>query len=377
MVSGIPVTEEDYKNLAKKRNFKWLDIKLPKNTHTKTLWQCSHNHSWNAPYSDIKQGYGCPYCAGNMIKTLKDYQSVGKLLKIEYTKSSIPINICAKTDGWKCMNCAEKYEFSTRFNDIKNGHGCPKCANQVPIKLKDYKNIGKSRGIEYISDTIPKNSHTKINGWKCTECTEKYEWAATYSNIKKGTGCMNCAGLLKKTLKDYQIVGKSLKIEYIKNIIPENSNTKIDGWKCMVCLNQFKAVYQNIKYGYGCPNCSKSRSEKLCKFYFEEALMCEFSSCRPDFLKYPKTGRNLELDGYNEEYRIAFEYQGIQHYKDHPKFFHKYENNNLEYQQEKDAWKAKRCEEMGIRLIIIPYQYNCYNPAKMRDFIYDELFKIC
>ena len=40
-----------------------------------------------------------------------------------------------------------------------------------------------------------------------------------------------------------------------------------------------------------------------------------FSPIRPNFLVDPQTNYKLELDGYNEELNIAFEYNGIQHYK--------------------------------------------------------------
>ena len=94
----------------------------------------------------------------------------------------------------------------------------------------------------------------------------------------------------------------------------------------------------------------------------------KFDSIRPNWLSSPLTGKNLELDGYNAELKIAFEYQGKQHYEYVSKF-HKSEID-LQYQQEKDNYKASICKERGIILIIIPYMVKSFN---LRAYIYKEL----
>ncbi|MFP3414319.1 hypothetical protein SB773_22455 [Bacillus sp. SIMBA_074] len=66
--------------------------------------------------------------------------------------------------------------------------------------------------------------------------------------------------------------------------------------------------------------------------------------------------RNLELDGYNEELNIAFEYHGIQHYKFDPFFFKTIED--FDKRQAVDLYKEEICRQKGIKLVIVPY--NCY-----------------
>ena len=92
----------------------------------------------------------------------------------------------------------------------------------------------------------------------------------------------------------------------------------------------------------------------------------KFPSIRPDFLKNPMTGMNLELDGYNSELRLAFEFQGIQHYK-FTKKFHK-TKQDLIYQQEKDKWKVSKCKEKGIVLLVISYR-----EKDIYKYIYEQL----
>src|SRR5579872_232821 len=96
----------------------------------------------------------------------------------------------------------------------------------------------------------------------------------------------------------------------------------------------------------------KGKSENKCKMILEKYFNKPFEKIRPNFLKY-KTGNNLELDMYNDELKVACEYNGIQHSKFSP-FFHKNYQDFIN-QQERDNFKKKKCEEMGIKLIIVPH----------------------
>ena len=98
----------------------------------------------------------------------------------------------------------------------------------------------------------------------------------------------------------------------------------------------------------------RSKGERLCRHILEEIYNKPFPSVFPSFLKNPKTPKNLELDGYCEELKMAFEYNGAQHYK-HVKRFQPNGEVDLLYQIQKDEFKKKRCKEMGIYLINIPY----------------------
>jgi hypothetical protein len=68
----------------------------------------------------------------------------------------------------------------------------------------------------------------------------------------------------------------------------------------------------------------------------------------------PLTGRKLELDCYNPELKIAAEYNGVQHYK-YPNPFHESEEEFIK-QVQKDDYKVRRCDQLGIYLIRVPYK---------------------
>jgi hypothetical protein len=95
-----------------------------------------------------------------------------------------------------------------------------------------------------------------------------------------------------------------------------------------------------------------SKGELKCKETLEKLTGKSFPTIRPDWLKNPETGENLELDGYNEELRIAFEYNGRQHYEDGHFNMGGYETIQ---QWRRDQFKRQVCAMYGIHLIIIPY----------------------
>lgn len=114
---------------------------------------------------------------------------------------------------------------------------------------------------------------------------------------------------------------------------------------------------QSTEMDFPCPaeynNTRVSKGEKKCREVLEEIYGRPFKTVRPDFLKNPETGRNLELDCYNHELKIAVEYNGIQHYV-WPNFTGQSRDAFIK-QLRRDKFKAKRCDEKGVYLIIVPY----------------------
>lgn len=98
----------------------------------------------------------------------------------------------------------------------------------------------------------------------------------------------------------------------------------------------------------------ESKGEIECRRVIENITGKPFPKSRPDFLKNEITGgRNLELDCYNPELRLAIEYNGQQHYKYIP-YFHQNKEAfyNIKY---RDDMKNRLCKKYGIRLITVPY----------------------
>jgi hypothetical protein len=70
------------------------------NVQTKTGWQCPQGHQWQATYDKIRGGTGCPYCAGSLPKTPDDYHALAEKRGFVWTGPEVA-NIKTKT-GWQC-----------------------------------------------------------------------------------------------------------------------------------------------------------------------------------------------------------------------------------------------------------------------------------
>ncbi len=96
-----------------------------------------------------------------------------------------------------------------------------------------------------------------------------------------------------------------------------------------------------------------SAGEKRVRAFLEGYFNLPFGKVRPNFLENSVTGHNLELDCYNDQLKLACEYQGRQHYQYVP-YFHR--NKEAFYNQKyRDELKKIYCSAHGIHLLIVPY----------------------
>jgi len=97
----------------------------------------------------------------------------------------------------------------------------------------------------------------------------------------------------------------------------------------------------------------------------------EFISIRPDWLKNPLTGKNLEIDLYNNDFKLAIEIQGQQHYKKNDKFH--LTEEQFENQKKRDIIKKELIKKNNIKLIEIPY----YIPNEdVAEYIAEKFYDI-
>jgi len=131
--------------------------------------------------------------------------------------------------------------------------------------------------------------------------------------------------------------------------------------------HHFFTTYDSVVYqGTWCPDCHIYVSETICRRFFEKTFKVPFPKSYPIWL-INKNLNQMELDGYNKELGLAFEYQGIQHRK---KAFNM-TDEDLKNLQEEDTLKLKLCKENGVILLqipddeIVPYD-------KMQQYIEEE-----
>jgi len=114
-----------------------------------------------------------------------------------------------------------------------------------------------------------------------------------------------------------------------------------------------------------------SQGEKTCKEFAEFITGKKFIKTRPGFLLNPVTQHPLELDLYNDELRLAIEYNGVQHYKYNTMMHGSREK--FHNQQYRDIMKKQLCEDHGVRLICVPYTIPHQN---IPQYLYDEMKKL-
>jgi len=139
-------------------------------------------------------------------------------------------------------------------------------------------------------------------------CAEGHEWRPRVSNIVHcNSWCPECYGNKPHTIEIMRQIaeardGQCISTEYHGNKVHLT-------WECMF-EHRWNATPNNVKnLGSWCPHCVVNVGEELVRATFEEAFPGHtFERTRKEPWMH-----GLELDGFNEELRIAFEYQGIQH----------------------------------------------------------------
>lgn len=117
----------------------------------------------------------------------------------------------------------------------------------------------------------------------------------------------------------------------------------------------------------------ESKGEMECRRVLQNIFKKPFVSIRPDFLKNPVTGGNfnLELDCFNQDLRLAVEYNGVQHYKYVP-YFHRNKDHFMT-QKYRDDMKRRMCKENNIKLIEVPYTVKIQD---IQNFLITECRKL-
>jgi hypothetical protein len=221
------------------------------------------------------------------------------------------------------------------------------------LTIKDMQIFASSKDGKCLSKKYI-NAHIKLN-WQCS-C--KFIWKARWNSIQRGSWCPKCA-------KEQAGSTQRLKIEDIHKLANSRNGICLSKdyknshqnllWQCKEG-HQWKASVSSIKNGTWCNQCSVSVNEQICRAVLQNAFGLKFIKAKPKWLLNSR-GNKMELDGYNKILNLAFEYQGIQHFKKQA-FFNSRERYSLEQRLRDDKRKKNLCKLNGLNLIIIPYKIN-------------------
>lgn len=315
--------------------------------------------------------------------------------------------------------CPLGHSFPTRYNLImysSYASGCPYCAGNTPITYKALKNLVNAHDGTIVTSKEEFYFNIKVDKTKPSKtkvlalCKKGHEFF-TYWDILKhhNAWCSHCYGntpLFYKKIREYaESIGfVVISIEREFNEYKACFNTRpSDTQLTVVCPNKhvWNASYRKLR-NHWCPFCSEFKFERISRWYCKKI----FSLLSGINVKFPETylrdisiktvipGNKNELytgglryDGYsqikigNQIYKVAFEYNGKQHYI-FPNHIHK----NTEDGQKRfdtgvknDQLKVRlsRLKENSIVLIIIPYYIDekMNHPHKIQEHIVNEFKK--
>ena len=240
--SKVPKTPVDYHVLAAERGFCWLGPEVP-NTSIKTSWECEQGHRWEAPYNSIQQGRGCPVCAGRAPKAPADYHALAEKRGFRWLGPNVSYTKTKTT--WECEH---GHRWKARYSDIRKGSGCPFCAGKAPRTPTDYHALAAERGFHWLGPEVP--SISIKTSW---ECEQGHCWQARFNDIRKGSGCPVCAGVVSKLPSDYQALAKKRGFRWLGPEVP-NTHTRTS-WECEQG-HRWETSYGSILQGRGCPFCA-------------------------------------------------------------------------------------------------------------------------
>ena len=339
------LTLEDMKSLAESRGGKCLSDRYI-NNKAKMKWQCSQGHVWEARSDNVKnQGAWCPFCLvgkeGNNRKlTIQEMKILaeekgGRCLSTKYINSNTKLT-------WKCN---QGHIWEAKSAAVKRGSWCPVCAkdnlgSSRRLSLEIMQAIADVKGGKCLSD-----SYKNVNTPMLWRCENGHTWEAVATSIRSGHWCPHCAGTAKHTIEIVKKFARKRGGRCLSNSY-QNSRSLLK-WECAEG-HLFEANFHDVKSsGHWCPNCNKFYSEEKVRYILESLFNKPFGKTRRAL------ETSYELDGYNEELKLAFEFHGIQHYQFVP-YFHKTEEN-FKKRLELDRYKEQLCKEKGIYLIVVPY----------------------
>lgn len=398
--------------LAKRRNGKCVSPAY-KGAYRQLKWQCAEGHKWVTTPNAIRRGTWCPICAHDARRKydLRYMQRLaqkrgGSLLSNEYFGFGTKLHlVCRQGHQWKanpqdliyskswcpqcganqrgrrkrlgikkmqalarqrkgrCLSrtyqtgteklrwrCKDGHEWEATPRDvIYSSSWCPICGGSQPLTIEEMRAIAREHRGACISAEYA-NSHTKLL-WRCER---GHVWEAKPHFIKQGGWCPTCAVEKRADARRHNISameilartrgGDCLSTEY------KGSVEKLR-WRC-ANGHVWEATPNQIQRGSWCPRCSPGYGERVCRCLFEMLFNAEFHKVKPSWLLSSR-GTLLELDGYCEVLKLAWEYHGQQHYEFVPHFHESKQHFKLRLKD--DRLKRAMCIERGVRLIEVPY----------------------
>jgi hypothetical protein len=144
--------------------------------------------------------------------------------------------------------CSEGHEWAALYSSLQQGKGCPHCSGNAPVTPEKMAAVLTPRGFSP-RDAWP-SKHSEKVWWTCSK---GHEWAARYNHLQQGTGCPHCAGVSPQTPEKMAAVLTPRGFNP-RDAWPSKHSEKV-WWTCSEG-HEWRAVYNSLQQGKGCPHCA-------------------------------------------------------------------------------------------------------------------------
>jgi hypothetical protein len=269
----------------------------------------------------------------------------GTMLSKEYVSAKTKLKVL----------CEYGHQFAITPDNLKHGRWCRTCKQNA----HSVRQVAKFRSVEWLRDfarlehggdclaTEPAGMNTLIC-WKCSNVTHPPFSSRLANLVHQGNWCPACDAERRRLHPPRPQISRAV----VEGVVSERGGEIVDivgggTWKgsrtrlTIRCADghDWSVTVDNLVHaGSWCPNC-RHKGERIVRAIFEATFGGKFPKTRPTWLRWAGP-QSLELDGYNEALRLAFEYQGPHH-------------DNDALVKAHDALKRAACMRRGIRLIEI------------------------
>jgi hypothetical protein len=359
-------------SVVKAHGGKVLSDKWVSKKDQKVSLQCEFGHKFEPNINNVtreKKPSWCshPDCLRKRISNAKTIDNLSYDKRQDLVKQIIDIRNGVLIEGdpgssseYLTIQCAENHKpFKKRPKRIIDGYWCKECDAQDKrnAEFDRCSAYAKSKAGELLSSEYV-NAKSLLD-WRCGNCG--YEWPASQDSVlNQNTWCPECGGSrplgeaeIKAIVMPYIIRNKYEFVAVSRIDYGNKRDWKIE-YKCNLGhFNSTRLHYFKSQNGQVCDTCNKgSKPELITRQILEFLTGKTFIKIRPAWL-VSSDGLRLELDGFNEELNLGFEYQGEQHYKFVPHFHAS--KGEFDLQLKRDQEKRELCSLNDVDLLEIPF----------------------
>jgi len=310
-------------------------------------------HEWESDWNTLRQGMGCPKCAGNIKRTILEAIEIFELhgLKIcdeaDYINSYTRIKLIDVDDYYvmasvsSVLSCKKPYRFSK-----SNPYTLENISNFI---LKN----NLSNTISLKSGQLYYNNETDL----IFICSKHGEFTKSWNLFQQNSTCPECSNSTRSVYDSNRLsIQRPDLIKYFENELDAmnvsvNSN-KVIKLKCPYCNTPKSMIINSLSNrGFACPICSDGISIPE-KFGINLLKQLDISF---DTQYSPSWANKLKYDFYIPYLNIIIESHGLQHYKEATR------GRSLKEEQENDLLKYNLAIDNGVlssNYIIIDCRYS-------------------